>query len=421
MNRDQHNRRVKALNPGIPQEELDRKWRLLQEQQEYLAALEGLGSGGGGSIPSGLAGPFFELEFAEGAFPVDPYSVSAWNTFFDLPNYGAPFVDVVIEGDTVKLYGGVGITIKASLFDNGNGYYLLSVNDEAQSIVSLEAGAFGAITGPGCPNLSSVYFPAVTDAGDECFKGCGLLSNIRFASLSNLGISCFESSGIISATEVEFPSSNITAIPDNCFSNCQFLTEVSFTTANSIGSSAFNNCTNLTTIGFTNATTLGINCFNNTGLGSVSRSQLPLVTDLPNGAFLTCTYLTFVDLPDLDSIGDLCFNLCTTLISVILPDVKTVGYNAFQNCYLLGEIDLPSATSIGGSCFSGCSGLNTISLPVCVPLGPTPRNDSVFDGIIGNTITLTVPGILATINGGGPDGDIAYLNSFNTLTVDYLP
>jgi len=41
----------------------------------------------------------------------------------------------------------------------------------------------------------------------------------------------------------------------------------------------------------------------------------------------------------------------------------------------------------------------------------------VFNGITGNTITLTVPAALMTCDGGNPDGDIVYLDNNNTLTV----
>jgi hypothetical protein len=41
----------------------------------------------------------------------------------------------------------------------------------------------------------------------------------------------------------------------------------------------------------------------------------------------------------------------------------------------------------------------------------------VFDGIIGNIITLTVPLALMTCNGGNPDGDIQYLQANNTVTI----
>ena len=61
--------------------------------------------------------------------------------------------------------------------------------------------------------------------------------------------------------------------------------------------------------------------------------------------------------------------------------------------------------------------LTTINLPSCINLGKTVGYDNVFDSILGNTITLTVPSALTTCNSGNPDGDIQYLQANNTVTI----
>ena len=58
-----------------------------------------------------------------------------------------------------------------------------------------------------------------------------------------------------------------------------------------------------------------------------------------------------------------------------------------------------------------------INLPMCTNLGGTVGNNSVFFGISGNNITLTVPSALMTCNSGNPDGDIQYLQANNTVTI----
>ncbi len=47
----------------------------------------------------------------------------------------------------------------------------------------------------------------------------------------------------------------------------------------------------------------------------------------------------------------------------------------------------------------------------------TQSNDDVFGGFTGQSITLTIPAALMTCNGGNPDGDIAYLQANNTVTI----
>lgn len=81
-------------------------------------------------------------------------------------------------------------------------------------------------------------------------------------------------------------------------------------------------------------------------------------------------------------------------------------------------LDLPQLTTTGDyGLFLNCISLTTINLPVCTNLGLTVGNNSVFNLITGQTITLTVPAALMTCNGGNPDGDIDYLQVNNTVTI----
>lgn len=69
----------------------------------------------------------------------DAESVSEWNAFFDLPNYGTPFSSVLVSGNSIKLYGGAGITVKYYLF---HGSKLTSIVDGLNCIVKTEEGVF---------------------------------------------------------------------------------------------------------------------------------------------------------------------------------------------------------------------------------------------------------------------------------------
>jgi hypothetical protein len=57
---------------------------------------------------------------------------------------------------------------------------------------------------------------------------------------------------------------------------------------------------------------------------------------------------------------------------------------------------------------------------LCEDLGGSVGDDSVFNGIIGETITLTIAASRETCNGGNPDGDIVYLSANNTATINYV-
>ena len=90
----------------------------------------------------------------------DPYSLEAWNNYFDLPAYGNPFQSITVEGNVVRLYGGSGITIKEGIFSNSaypvespqtlNGF-LLSIVDLADCVVATGEYSFAYL-----PNVEEI-------------------------------------------------------------------------------------------------------------------------------------------------------------------------------------------------------------------------------------------------------------------------
>ena len=111
------------------------------------------------------------------------------------------------------------------------------------------------------------------------------------------------------------------------------------------------------------------------------------------------------------------FNNSTLLTRAIFPVLVTVAASTFESCWLLVEVNMPLAISIGDQTFNACFILSTIYIPLCVTIGSTTGNNAVFEDNIGNIITLTVPAVTMTCNGGSPDGDIAYLQANNTVTI----
>jgi hypothetical protein len=138
------------------------------------------------------------------------------------------------------------------------------------------------------------------------------------------------------------------------------------------------------------------------------------------------------------------FSSNTNILGVIdmASCIITAGFSCFESCNLVTIFDLPALTSEGGGCFAGCNSVTTfnlpllatatdgcffactsvttLNLPLCTNLGSTVGNNNVFLNIIGNTITATFNIVLATCNGGLPDGDIQYLTANNTLTITYV-
>jgi len=178
--------------------------------------------------------------------PVEnPGSVSEWNTFFDLPANGTAFSSVAVDGNTVSLFGGANITIKAGLFSEGIypildphelGGALISIVDNANCINHIEEYGFGfnyliqssletvilpalisAAEGAFCSNRSMINFtaPQLTYAGLYCFYGCSSLTSLDLPNLETAEGYAFEdTSGI---TDYYFPA--LITAGEGCFSN----------------------------------------------------------------------------------------------------------------------------------------------------------------------------------------------------------
>ena len=101
------------------------------------------------------------------------------------------------------------------------------------------------------------------------------------------------------------------------------------------------------------------------------------VTSIGDSAFLYCSSLTNITIPDsVTSIGDFVFWFCSSLTSVTIPDsVTSIGGFAFGDCISLTSVTIPdSVTSIGDSAFEWCSSLTNITIPDSV----TSIGDSAF-------------------------------------------
>jgi len=180
-------------------------------------------------------------------------------------------------------------------------------------------------------------------------------------------------------------------IGDSCFSNNEGLASASFAEVVQIeAESAFDNCINLTTV------------------------IIPKLALTNFGAFEYCYALRSVNFPLLTYIAnELFFKAGLTSINAPLADY--IGDYAFQQTGI-SVANFPNANYVGAYAFNSCP-LDTIDLSSCTDLGGSTGNDNVFYGIIGRTITLTVPAALMTCNGGNPDGDIQYLQANNTVTI----
>ena len=105
------------------------------------------------------------------------------------------------------------------------------------------------------------------------------------------------------------------------------------------------------------------------------------ITEISSGEFESCDELTSISIPDsVTSIGSYAFGLCDKLNKVELPNsVTSIGDFAFRQCDSLESIAIPSKLSkIGDGVFLHCKSLNSVS----IPNGIKALGQSMFEGCI---------------------------------------
>jgi len=260
-------------------------------------------------------------------------------------------------------------------------------------------------------------FTSVTVAGNKIslFNGSGItLRNYLFGNNDPSGTSLLEvvdnAGCVVACGKGVFSDYNI---GDGCYE----LTKVHLSACVTLGDEVFNDCEKLSDLdlSFASYTILGVNVFNDVIL--LSQNYFTNLVTAGNYCFMWCTGLITPDFSSLISAGVSCFERCTGLTTPDFSSLELAGDDCFWGCTGLTTPDFSSLISAGDSCFERCTGLINLDLSSCTSLGTTTGNDDVFRFIIGNIITLTVPVALMICNGGAPDGDIAYLQANNTVTV----
>lgn len=120
------------------------------------------------------------------------------------------------------------------------------------------------------------------------------------------------------------------------------------------------------------------------------------VTIIGDSAFLDCSKLTSVTIPDcITSIGDYAFKDCCSLTSVTIPDsVTNIGYRSFYHCSSLTSVTIPDSVTSIGVAFENCNSLTSITIPNSV----TRLLPYEFSGC-SSLISITIPNSVTSIGG----------------------
>lgn len=254
-----------------------------------------------------------------------------------------------------------------------------------------------------CKGITSISFPStLTSIGGNTFEGC---SSITKTNISDIASWCnvdfmFASSNPTylskniflndeAIVDLEIPA-EVTEIKPYAFYNCDTIETVTVLgSLEKIGEEAFYGCDNLATLdlgetagdiastAFTGTKVYsesdwdnGVLYFNNVLVEAKTSLQGDYVvkdgtTAISRSAFMNCTSLTSISMPDtVKIIGDEAFYGCTSLKTVDLSEnLEKLGAKAFYNCSQLSTIDIPNRVrKINDYAFYQCRGLNTVSL-----------------------------------------------------------
>ena len=177
----------------------------------------------------------------------------------------------------------------------------------------------------------------------------------------------------------------------------------------SLGDSAFINCTDLTAVTIPNSV-ISIEYQAFAGCAGLAAVTIPSsVTSIGYATFHGCTGLTSITVAadtygNYSSLNGVLFNReQTTLIQyparkigayAIPNSVTSIEGHAFQGCTGLTSVTIPSSvTSIGSFTFDDCTGLTTVAIPSSV----TSIGDHAFEGCTGLT-TVTIPSSVTSID-----------------------
>lgn len=199
----------------------------------------------------------------------------------------------------------------------------------------------------------------------------------------------------------------IEEIESNCFFECDNLISVDFPAVTNMSAGGFYHCINLVDVNLPVLSSMPAACFYL--CTSLTTLNCPLITAIGNNS-LAGTALSEVNFPDCVQVdGGGCSSM-SNLTTVTLPALFVCADDVFSFCPAITTISL-TASIFGIRAFRFSTALVNIDLSFCFDLGGTTGDDEVFNGIIGNTITLTIPTALAT------DGDVVYLQANNTVTL----
>lgn len=183
----------------------------------------------------------------------------------------------------------------------------------------------------GCPNLSTVDLPNLTDIQTGVFMNCGNLASANIPNTHSVGYNAFQNCGAL--TEINLPVCY--SVGDGAFYNTG-LTELDLPEVSDIGQQAFSSINNLASVNIPKCKRVGYGAFQN---AAITALDLPMCESLSDYTFAWCGNLTTANLPVCIGIGGFAFNGNTALTTVYAPYCASIGVCAFS-ATALSDLDI---------------------------------------------------------------------------------
>ena len=282
------------------------------------------------------------------------------------------------------------------------------------------------------PNTFIGGIGAVTNTASLLAIKLGLsvanIKSFKVEAVTN-NVSCYISTTYILGNNAFYNNSDITYFRDEaglvlqtnyrCFGSAVNLIEVNLPNTINLGSSSFYSCTGLVTVSAPSAEAIGPYAFYNAD--SMVTINLPSATTVDLWSFKGCALLQTILLPEcITANGTEVFSTNPNLTTLDLSKLQTIAsWGAFLNCTALVTVNLPELLSMNNTTFQNCSSLEVLSMPKLTTFGTSVGANAMWY-LTKSGFTLTVPSALATVNAGAPDGDITAAINDKAATIIYV-
>ena len=255
----------------------------------------------------------------------------------------------------------------------------------------------------GCTALHTATLPSDTTLiGERAFYGCSALQNAAIPG-KTVEIMKEAFSDCSALTTVNLPSS-VTVLGESAFAGCSSVKALTIpTSVTSLGRGVIARCTALEslTTPFVGSSRISAEKLTYMTAGDAPRSLTYVcvtdTTDLADGAFSGCSYITSIQLSSgLNTIGASAFENCSALTGMTVPaTVSEIGASAFHGCRSMTEIYIPnSVVFLQENLLEGCSSLKKITTPYIGTSRENPNTLSYF--FAGKDVPVSLTQVILT-------------------------